>query len=49
MAAALNAELDKGVYGRFLKKYNAAQDEFHDDLAQAKIIRKKCKLVKRKR
>ncbi len=49
VAAALNAELDKGLYDRFLKKYNAAQDRFHDDLAQARIIRKKCRLVKRKR
>ncbi|MAF95354.1 MAG: hypothetical protein CMM60_06325 [Rhodospirillaceae bacterium] len=49
MAAALDAELDKGVYGRFVKKYTAAQDGFHDDLAQARIIRKKCRLVKRKR
>ena len=49
VAAALNAELDKGIYDRFRKKYNAAQDRFHDDLAQARIIRKKCRLVKRKR
>ncbi|MCH7937572.1 MAG: hypothetical protein IH994_10865 [Proteobacteria bacterium] len=48
-AAALNGELDKGLYRRFRKKYNAAQDGFHDDLKQARIIRKKCRLVKRKR
>ncbi len=49
VAGALDAELDKGIYDRFLKKYTAAQDRFHDDLAQARIIRKKCRLVKRKR
>ena len=49
VAAALNGELDKGLYKRFRKKYKAAQDRFHDDLAQARIIRKKCRLVKRKR
>ena len=49
VAAALNSELDKGLYKRFRKKYKAAQDGFHDDLAQARIIRKKCRLVKRKR
>ena len=49
VAAALNGELDKGLYKRFRKKYNAAQDGFHDDLKQARIIRKKCRLVKSKR
>lgn len=49
VAGALDAELGKGIYDRFRKKYNAAQDRFHDDLAQARIIRKKCRLVKRKR
>jgi hypothetical protein len=49
VAAALNGELDKGLYKRFLKKYKKAQDGFHDDLKQARIIRKKCRLVKRKR
>ena len=34
---------------RFRKKYKKAQDRFHDDLKQARIIRKKCRLVKRKR
>ena len=48
-AAALNGELDKGLYKRFRKKYNKAQEGFHDDLKQARIIRKKCRLVKRKR
>lgn len=49
VAGALNGELDKGLYERFRKKYSKAQDRFHDDLAQARIIRKKCRLVKRKR
>ena len=49
VAAALNGELEKGLYKRFRKKYKTAQDGFHDDLKQARIIRKKCRLVKRKR
>ncbi len=49
VAAALNGELDKGLYKRFRKTYKTAQDGFHDDLTQARIIRKKCRLVKRKR
>ena len=49
VAATLNGELDKGLYKRFRKKYNAAQDGFHEDLKQASIIRKKCRLMKRKR
>ena len=39
----------RGIYKRFRKKYNAAQDGLPDDLKQARIIRKKCRLVKRKR
>ena len=49
MAAAFNGELDKGLYKRFRKKYNAAQDGFHEDLKQDSIVRKKCRLMKRKR
>ena len=49
VAAALNGELDKGLYERFRKKYNKAQDGFHDDRKQARIIRQKCRRVKRKR
>ena len=49
MAAALNGELDKGLYKRSRKKHNPAQDGFHDGLKQARIIRKKCRLMKRKR
>ena len=49
VAAALNGEFDKGLYKRLRKKYNAAQDGFHEELKQARIIRKKCRLMKRKR
>ena len=49
VSTALNAELDKGVYKRFLKKHTAAQDRFHVDLLQRKIIKRKCRLVKGKR
>ncbi len=40
-------ELEK-VMKRFNRKYAAAQQGFHDELAEARIIRKKCSLKKRK-
>ena len=47
--AALDAKLKADVIPGFQKSYDAAQKGFHTKIAQADIIRKSCKLVKRKR
>jgi len=47
--AALDAKLKTDVIPGFQKSYDAAQKGFHTKIAQADIIRKSCKLVKRKR
>ena len=49
VGAALDAKLKADVIPGFQKRYDAAQKGFHTKIAQADIIRKSCKLVKRKR
>ena len=46
---ALDAMMKADVIPGFQKRYDAAQKGFHTKIAQADIIRKNCKLVKRKR
>ncbi len=48
-ATALDAKLKTGVIPGFQKRYDAAQKGFHSKIAQAELIRRGCKLVKRKR
>lgn len=45
----LTDALEGDILPAFQKRYNAAQEGFHGKLAQADIIKKKCRLVKRKR
>ena len=47
--AHLSEALDSRVLPQFRKRYDAAQDTFHGKLKQAEIVKKKCRLVKRKR
>lgn len=46
---ALDAMMKADVIPGFQKRYDAAQKGFHTKIAQADIIRKSCRLVKRKR
>jgi len=45
----LKDALEGDILPKFQKAYNAAQKRFHGKLAQADIIKKKCRLVTRKR
>ncbi|MCH7864168.1 MAG: hypothetical protein IIC56_02990 [Proteobacteria bacterium] len=49
VGAELDAKLKTGVIPGFKKRYDAAQKGFHTKIAQAELIRRGCKLVKRKR
>lgn len=48
-ASALDAMMKADVIPGFKKRYDAAQKGFHTKIARAELIRRGCKLVKRKR
>jgi len=49
VGARVSAALRGGVLAKFQERLDAAQKTYHGRLAQAEIVKKKCRLVERKR